>query len=165
MKKLLLCGVLCALGISFAGCDMEVPTSQVGSFSNKDFCQLTGGKFNDDTQLCTCPNGDTCGENVTCVPDPTDPTKPYVCMGTENIDHPRYTCTIKGMRVCFDRITDENISSGYYVECDGLKWGEAKQCPNGNSCKSYIEHDMLYSMECGDCQNDGNTCFNGIKKN
>ncbi|GEM_PF-5007003 len=189
MKKLL-CGVLCALGISVLGCEMEVPKDQVGSFSLKDFCQLTGGLYiesyedipdyiegyedikkdsNDYKDKCICGK-QICDEYVTCI---VNENNQQVCMGTENVDHPQYTCTLKGMQICFDRVVErktetgyEYSQSGYYVECDGATWSVAQECSNGVSCKTYLEHNMLYSTKCGDCQNNNTTCINGtIKEN
>ena len=171
MKKVLY-GAICILGLQIAACEMEVPTKQVGSFSIKDFCQLTGGVYIDQDEnqpenndRCIC-GGKVCGEYVTCV---VNEKGEQICMGAENVDHPQYTCTIKGMKVCFDRVietpTESGISysqAGYYVECDGSNWTSPQICPKGNSCKQYLEHNMLYSTECGECQNNGDKCINGM---
>ena len=87
-------------------------------------------------------------------------------MGIQNKDLPELVCTLKGQRVCFDRINFDTkaqavTASGYYVECDGVSWSQIKQCPGNNSCKTYVEHSTIYSTECGECQNDGTTCING----
>ena len=157
MKKISL-GVLCALGILITGCDTDIPTDEVGVFSIEDSCGLTGGSFNKVTKICTC--GTTpCEKDVTCKYNQSNKT--YECLGQANTDLPELTCTLQGQRICVDRV-DGNGSSGYYVECDGANWGEITQCPSGNSCKSYLEHTLIYSSECGDCQNNGTTCINGV---
>ncbi len=171
MKKLL-CGVLCAMGILAVGCDMDIPADEVGSFTSADFCALTGGEFlpsakDSSEKRCFC-GGTECGEGVSCVVDSV--TRQYVCMGERNLDYPEYTCTIKDMTICFNRVvnlqqTGTSIGEivGYVVECDGANWTSPKACPNNYSCKTYTEHALLYSTQCGECLDDGVNCIRGQK--
>jgi hypothetical protein len=158
MKKII-CSAICAIGILGAGCDMDIPTEQIGSFSLADFCALTGGVFNFDNNHCTC-GGIECGNNVTCVVDTT--SSQYVCMGQENGDYPQYTCIHQGMTLCFDRIVNKK-PVGYYVTCDGTSWGNPVKCENNNSCRGYLEHDVFYASQCGNCNNSDENCIRGTK--
>ena len=161
MKKII-CSAICAIGILGAGCDMDIPTEQIGSFSLADFCALTGGVFNNDDDRCYCSDV-KCGNNVTCVVDPT--SSKYVCMGQENGDYPQYTCIHKDMTLCFDRIVNEK-TSGYYITCDGNSWSAPQKCKNDYSCSTYLEHDVFYATQCGECNNSEDAdCTRGtIKK-
>ena len=178
MKKILLCGALCALSISFLGCEMEVPTEEVGSFTFEEFCTLTGGNYIPDInkvedenkkittskilQRCRCGT-DICGEGVTCVINDTQTG--LKCMGAESNDLPQLLCTEKGKTICYDRVAGTALTgftpSGYFVECDGSNWSEPKQCPNGYSCKPNLINNLYYSTECGECTNDGKDCVSG----
>lgn len=164
MKKISL-GVLCALGILITGCDTDIPTDEIGTLSRADMCGMTGGTYDRKEDTCWC-GGNKCENDVTCRYNADK--KDYECLGFENKDLPELICTIQGQRICFDRINFDaktlsvTSASGYYVECDGTKWGEPTQCPSGNSCKTYLDRTLTYSTECGECQNNGTTCINGV---
>ncbi len=166
--KNIISGAICAIGILGAGCDMDVPTEQVGSFTLAEFCGLTGGVYNQETKHCICDR--ECGDNVTCVVDST--SNKYVCMGAENLDYPEYTCTMKDMTLCFERVINNDRTSinngktsGYIIKCDGTNWSSPLPCDEGYSCKAYSQHNLFYSTECGECQNDGKNCIGGTRKN
>ncbi len=165
MKKLSF-GVVCALGILGTGCDMEIPNDQLGQLSAAELCTLSGGEFNEAEKTCYC-GGVRCGENVTCGVD--EASNKYVCMTAGNMDYPQYTCTLQGMTLCFDRIVnliDENgieirKTFGYYVYCNGTSWETPAPCRNNYSCSTYLEHDVFYATECGECNNNDTECIRG----
>ena len=155
--KRILCGALCVIGVLSAGCDMDIPSDQVGTLTYEAICGLTGGAYNQEERRCYC-DGVKCGENVSCVLDMT--SKRYVCTGYANMEYPEYICTLNNMTVCFDRVIDGR-SVGYYVKCDGISWSSPIVCPAGNSCRSYDELGLIPSTECGDCNNDTVQCIRG----
>lgn len=163
MKKLSL-GVLCALGILASGCDLDIPNDQLGKLSNAELCAFSGGEFNTNEKSCYC-GGKRCGENVSCTVDTT--TNQYVCQSAGNMDYPQYNCSFKGMTLCFDRIVEDKkaesgyTTSGYYILCDGTSWTTPTQCNNGASCSAYLEHDVFYSTQCGECNNADEGCNRG----
>ena len=169
MKKLSF-GMLCALGILGSGCDLDIPNDQLGTLTNAELCSFSGGDFNVDEKTCYC-GGTRCGENVTCGVDPE--TKKYFCLSSGNMDYPQYTCTMSGMTLCFDRIVkdesskdkDQYKTSGYFITCDDKtnSWSTPSQCDNSYSCSTYLEHDMYYATQCGECNNHEEGCHRGTK--
>jgi len=164
-------GALFALGLFWGGCDMDVPSEEIASLGDKEFCRLTGGEYrtiiNSETQVpeeyCFC-GGKQCGKHVNCQinEDALDESSKYTCGGVGYTFLTEGPCTMIGVEVCTDRIGRDGVAVGYYTQCSENRWTEEKVCPSNYSCKLYMFRGFAMSSKCGDCQNDGNTCINGV---
>ena len=166
MKKASL-GVLCALGILFVGCDLDIPVSDVKDGLTTDkMCVMTGGEYvsvtkdGESEMYCKC-GGTVCGKNVFCG---TNDLGNYTCGGLAYTILPSGPCMMEGIEVCANRITSTGTSVGYFVKCQGNRWTTEEICPNGYSCKVYqFGSNSMGSSICGECTDDNMTCVLGHK--
>ena len=157
MKKLIW-GALGALCILWTGCEMDIPTDEVGKLNSDAFCVLTGGKFDPQIERCIC-GADVCGENVTCVQDTV--TKEFTCAGMAYTLLPSGPCMMDKVIVCANRINSKGASIGYYTQCIDNSWTPEASCEGDRSCMIYAFTEKVMSSKCGTCQDDGITCVAG----
>jgi hypothetical protein len=175
MKKLLL-GMLGALCVCASACDQEIPSDEVLPFLGEDsLCVLSGGVYHPNTVKtdkdgktttlndahCVC-GGVHCSQKVNCT---MLAGEKYACGGMGYAFLTEGLCTMKGIQVCAERVNSRGEVIGYYTECTPQnRWADEKPCTSNNSCKLLVSG-TVWGSQCGDCQNDGVTCINGIRVN